>query len=127
KDTIVVLTADHGEELRGERGYESHGYGATETLLHTPLFVRVPGVEAGVRGDPVSGVDVLPTLLEALGVQCAYPMHGRSLLREGQPSRATYGSSLFPSPAVSKALIYSDIHAMYDGPWKLIHDRGENA
>ncbi len=72
-DSLVVITADHGEEFL-EHGGLGHGHTLHRELTHVPLIVKLPrgavpeerqvgGVEA-----PVGLVDVLPTVLDALGV-----------------------------------------------------------
>ena len=68
-DTVIVIAADHGEEQ-----YEHGGYGhcrslAHETVLRTPLLMRIPGVEPGARRKAlVDNLDVVPTLLDYLGL-----------------------------------------------------------
>jgi len=65
--TIVALTADHGESF-GENGfYFAHGHSAAPDLSHVPLMINAPGLRAERRADPVSHVDVMPTLLELTG------------------------------------------------------------
>ncbi len=71
--TLVVITADHGEELleHGWVGHASTGYDAklTDEVLHIPLIVRVPGgAHAGRYRALASQVDVMPTLFELLGI-----------------------------------------------------------
>lgn len=66
--TVIVLAADHGEEM-----YEHGQYGhcrnlAYETVLRTPLVVRIPGVEPGRRQALADNLDVVPTLLDYLGL-----------------------------------------------------------
>ena len=79
-DALVVLTADHGEELFEHGGF-SHGYSLHEELLHVPLLVKLPGQRrGGVVRAPVSVQDVYPTVLEALGLEAPYAGDGRSLL-----------------------------------------------
>jgi hypothetical protein len=128
-DTMVILTADHGEELVEERGYTSHGYGTTQTLLQTPLMIRVPGVTPGVRNDWVSGVDVFSTILDGLDARCNYRIHGHSLLGPGVPEgiRRVFSSSMAPNSAAGSRLFYSDIHSVVSAPWKLVLNRAENA
>ncbi len=69
ESTIVVLLADHGEELldHGEWGHCRSL--AFETVLHTPLVLWIPGGPRGVARDgQASNVDVVPTLLDLLAV-----------------------------------------------------------
>jgi arylsulfatase A-like enzyme len=71
--TIVVITADHGEELleHGWVGHASTGYDAKleDALLRIPLIVRVPGgAHAGRFRALASQVDLMPTLFELLGI-----------------------------------------------------------
>ena len=66
---ILVVTADHGENL-GEHGLVDHKLSVAETLLRVPLVVRWPGRYEGGRRvrEPVRLQDLFPTLLEAAGV-----------------------------------------------------------
>ncbi len=71
--TIVVITADHGEELleHGWVGHASTGYDGklTDEILRIPLLVRVPGAKhAGRYGALASQVDVMPTVFALLGI-----------------------------------------------------------
>lgn len=66
EDTYVIVTADHGE-LFGEHGLEKHHYSLYEELLRVPLVVRPPSGESAVRTDPVSLVDLYPTVLDVCG------------------------------------------------------------
>jgi arylsulfatase A-like enzyme len=68
QQTLVLVTADHGEGLM-QRGYMLHGVSVHEEELRVPLVLRWPGeVPAGlVLAEPVSLLDVLPTLAELLG------------------------------------------------------------
>lgn len=64
-ETIVVLTADHGESI-GERGYQGHSHRLLESVVHVPLIFRHPKtIEAGrVVEEKVSTLDILPTLVD---------------------------------------------------------------
>ncbi len=82
KRTIVVVLADHGEEF-GEHGGWLHDQSVYEELLRVPLVIRFPGGRfAGVRvAEPVSLVDLMPTLLDAVGhPELAEGVAGRSLM-----------------------------------------------
>lgn len=89
-DTIVVFTSDHGDML-AERGMVQKRC-FYEWSARIPLVVRVPGAEARVVEDPVSLLDVAPTILDLVGAQERLPMDGVSvapLMRgEAQPDRA---------------------------------------
>lgn len=70
KDTLVVVTADHGESMTDHNRYFCHG-SLWEHDIHVPMVVWAPGrLPAGVRvGVPTSHVDVLPSLLAWAGVK----------------------------------------------------------
>ncbi len=80
-DTVVIMTADHGEEFY-DHGSVGHGHSVWEELLHVPLIVRLPGLEAKTVRIPadVGLVDVVPTLLDILGEPAPGDLSGRSLL-----------------------------------------------
>lgn len=84
EETLVVVTADHGEELDEHALWYDH-HGLYETNLWVPLILRAPGfLPAGQRrGGLVSLMDIAPTILDALGLgeeAQKEGMQGRSLL-----------------------------------------------
>jgi arylsulfatase A-like enzyme len=83
EDTMVVVVADHGEEF-WDHGSVGHGHSVYEELLHIPMVIRVPGVTQGPSRVTSSAglVDVMPTVLEALGQSIPEELSGRSLLPE---------------------------------------------
>ena len=78
--TLIVLTADHGENL-GENGYVGHGDRIDQPIVHIPLIFSYPGViPAGkVANENASLVDVMPTVLEYAGITVRVPIEGQSL------------------------------------------------
>jgi arylsulfatase A-like enzyme len=80
-DTLVVVTADHGEML-GDR----HSWGkmtAYDAAYHTPLIIRDPGNQARAGSTvtvPTESIDVTPTILDWVGQKAPNAMDGRSLL-----------------------------------------------
>ena len=66
QDTVILL-ADHGEEFWDHGDFE-HGHTLYEELLRVPLVVVGPGVPAGRVAEPVSLLDVAPTLATAMGL-----------------------------------------------------------
>jgi arylsulfatase A-like enzyme/Flp pilus assembly protein TadD len=90
---LVVVTADHGESL-GEHGELTHGLFAYEATLKVPLVVWGPGVQTGGDGRPARHVDIVPTVLGALGLESPEELPGRSLLAPADPEAVTYFESL---------------------------------
>jgi arylsulfatase A-like enzyme len=78
--TLVVVTADHGEEL-WDHGSFFHGQSLYDELLHVPLLVRLPGgAHAGtVVTDQVRAIDFVPTMAQVLQVPAPFAQ-GRSLV-----------------------------------------------
>lgn len=83
--TLVVVTGDHGEAL-GEHGERTHGIFAYEGTLKVPLIVFCPGrVKPGRESAPAWHVDLLPTILDAVGLPPPKGLPGRSLLVPAKP------------------------------------------
>jgi len=78
--TIVAVTGDHGDEF-GEHGQIGHAKTVYDEVLHVPLVFLGPGVvPAGKRIDtPVSLIDLMPTLLDLVGLPVPPGLHGTSL------------------------------------------------
>jgi arylsulfatase A-like enzyme len=68
RDTLLMITSDHGEEFL-EHGSASHGYTLYEEQLHVPLILHWPG-RLSARRVPklVASIDLLPTVLELISV-----------------------------------------------------------
>ena len=82
-DALVVLASDHGEALM-EHGRFLHSQNVHREVLHIPLVIKWPASVTGFRGvvdDPVSLLDLLPTLVDGLALEgAADGFQGRSLL-----------------------------------------------
>jgi arylsulfatase A-like enzyme len=80
-DTLIVVTADHGEGF-WEHGFISHSTVPYEELVHVPLILKMPrSVGAGRRVERMVGViDLMPTLLELVGAPVPDGVEGRSFL-----------------------------------------------
>jgi arylsulfatase A-like enzyme len=79
QNTILIISADHGEGF-GEHGTYAHALNVYEEAVHVPLIVHVPGVPAREISEPVSVMDVGPTLLDLFGVPIPGSYMGESLL-----------------------------------------------
>ena len=122
EDTLIVLTADHGETLYEHDCYFDH-HGMYEPTLVVPLVLRWPGkVPSGVRVSEHSLIsDIMPTVLELLGVKAGLPFTGRSLaplFGVGRRARTAV-------PPVSEFYIteatWMRKHGWRTPEWKLIH------
>jgi Tfp pilus assembly protein PilF len=107
RPTLVIVTGDHGESL-GDHGEQSHGLFAYEATLRIPLLVAQTGGSAQASGSggpgrvspaPVQHVDILPTILDGLGLPAPAAGRGVSLLREIPDAdvRASYFEALSAS------------------------------
>ncbi len=68
EDTIIVVTADHGE-LMGDHGVWLKGPFFYDGLVNVPLMIAAPGVEPGQTCALTSSIDIYPTICELAGVQ----------------------------------------------------------
>jgi choline-sulfatase len=117
---LVVLTADHGEELFDHESF-GHGHTLYEEQLRVPLMLMGRGVEPGRHDVPVSIIDVAPTLLEAAGMDRPQGMEGFSL----------WGAASGTSPPPER-LIYAERRGslperkvVIRWPYKLIVEAGD--
>lgn len=87
-NTLIVLTADHGEEFLDHRGV-SHGQTLYDEMLRVPLIIRGPGLTPRRVRDQVELIDILPTVLSLTGVKAPPGLSGRDLrgLLEGEETR----------------------------------------
>jgi len=93
RPALVVVTADHGEAL-GDHGELSHGLFAYEATLKIPLLLWHPGIVPARDARPAAHVDVVPTVLDALGLPLPAGLPGRSLFAAPEPGRRHYFEAL---------------------------------
>ena len=113
EQTMLIITADHGDEQFEDGGRVGHGASIRETLVYVPLIVHYPPMfPAGKVSEGVDTVDIVPTIADALGVK---------------PDKAWQGESLIPLangvgrgyPRLSLASKYELAHAGRMGQWKV--------
>jgi choline-sulfatase len=112
-ETVIVFTADHGEEF-WDHGSVGHGHNVYQELLHIPMFVHAPGLAAARVDEPVGLVDVLPTVLDALDEPLPEGVSGQSMLPLLASER-----SVAPRYAVSGFM--EGWRTILMGRYKLIH------
>lgn len=124
---ILMIASDHGEEF-WDHGDDGHRLSLHYEVNRIALMVSGPGIEPGVRPENVSGVDVLPTLLDLVGAPPPESSDGRSLvplLREGESAEAhTLRRALGERPLLAhradRRNSDKELWAVVLGPWKLI-------
>jgi len=87
KDALVVVTADHGEQL-GEHGIYMHGKGVYEPVLRVPLMFLAYGYQPAQAFAPdrlPTQVDIAPTILTELGMPLPTTWSGKPLQQADQP------------------------------------------
>jgi arylsulfatase A-like enzyme len=95
RDTLFVITADHGEEFWDHAKMENqyfhsehddfgvgHGYNLFQEIIHVPLILYSNSMHSGVSTENVSLVDVTPTILEQLSINHQIPVDGTSLFKK---------------------------------------------
>jgi len=127
ENTLLIVTADHGE-LLGEHDEVGHGGRMMyEGLLHIPMVVKLPGPDhpRGVVADPVQLVDLVPTVLSALGAPIPADVQGQPLGHVTHPIFAE--EDVNPEFVAHYGAVYDRaLRVLYDGPYKLIRSsRGE--
>jgi arylsulfatase A-like enzyme len=120
--TIVIITADHGEEF-GEHGVYEHGYSLYRAAVHVPLIVVAPGSASFPRriGTAVSLRSIAATVADLAGLARGSPFPGASLvplLQAGSPAAAAFAEPLLSE--VSRAPGHPDWFPTSKGDMKAV-------
>jgi arylsulfatase A-like enzyme len=120
--SLIIVTSDHGEAF-GEKSLMDHGLSVYQDQVHVPLLIKFPGQrEPSEVGALASGVDLYPTVMEAVGAPVGRYVAGLPLQRmSGRTERAVFAESypewemwdLLPGLRQTKRAIFRD-------SWKLI-------
>ena len=120
--TVVVVMGDHGESL-GDHGESQHGFFIYNSVTHVPFMIRAPYdlMQGRTVSDPVRSVDVMPTVLDLLGIQAPKEVTGESLvpLMTGAAVELgldAYSESMYPLHHYG----WSDLRALRAGRYKMI-------
>ncbi len=144
--TLVVVTADHGEEL-WEHGNFEHGHTLYDEVTRVPLLIAGPGVAPERRREPVSLVDLAPAILGWAGIRPQEELEGIDLLARSRRkalnrpgvflSGTLYGSEKFGFVSSSgKALVNTELfgkkfplvgpRSFAEREWYVAGDSGES-
>jgi arylsulfatase A-like enzyme len=130
-NTIVVMTADHGEEFM-EHGNLGHTQTLFKEITRIPFLISFPGiVKPGKRRFPVNQLDVLPTLAGLSGLPAQKQWQGRDLSRFLQGEKTEPASKPFFAEVAYRKVstggpIFPHLSAVWLNNYKLIIDRGRN-
>ncbi len=120
--TWIILTADHGE-LMGENNLHGHGDSLSEPEIHVPLIVKGPGATRarGPNATPVQQVDIMPTILDAVGIARPPHMQGGTLDAPGHPIVSETNPLPFMDRNKTSFRQIGKWKSLYDGKYKFVH------
>ena len=96
-NTVIVITSDHGEEFNehGSFGHVKHLY---QESIRVPFIIKIPGSDYRYIETPVSNLDLMPTLLDIIGIEEKEQVDGSSLLPilRGEDGKKIFALTGFP-------------------------------
>jgi arylsulfatase A-like enzyme len=129
-NTLIIVVSDHGEEF-WDHGWTAHGHTVYQELTHSALLMWNPKLLPSARrvADPVQLIDVMPTVLDLLGLCAPNLIQGQSLvpLARGQAfrrrgpvmtSRFAHPGAEANGPVVENR---TNSFGLIDSKWKLIY------
>jgi hypothetical protein len=134
-DTMFVLVADHGASfVAGEHRrwpYEDN----RDDLYRVPLFIKYPGQRSGETVDlPAYGIDILPTIVDALGIDTTLQFDGVSLLElnEERPHQPIHWCCNGEAVSTDLSVLYSQVERNHEwvpdqSSWQGVAAVGPNA
>jgi arylsulfatase A-like enzyme len=119
ENTIIAVTADHGEEFQ-EHGGWWHGTSLYQEVVHVPLIVKRAHEErpGQVETDSARTLDIAPTLMAAAGLKIPHEFVGRDLFGPAAPE----SEPLFAEEELEGNVLAS----LRVGPWKVITANTDN-
>ncbi len=122
KNTLVIVTSDHGEELF-DHGNKGHTRTLYDELVRVPFMIYFPdgGIEAARINSNVSNIDILPTMREMIGLPPDTSIEGLSLVPLLK-NQALAERHFFPQVQVNEKIFGEEINlkAVVRGNWKYI-------
>ncbi len=120
-DTLIAVMADHGEAL-GEHGETTHGIFLYDETIRVPLIFKLPqGRSAETRVDARAGlVDVLPTILQAVGIEIPPEVQGESLLSMLKPTTSHDRPAYAESDYSHRTFGWSSLRSLRTGKYLFV-------
>jgi len=103
KNTIFIISSDHGEDLGEYNFYFNHGPLTFTSGIRVPLIFYMPGIRAKRVNRIVSLMDIYPTLMNILGLTPAYKLQGKNFFSKNNRKLFVYGLK-------SLSVINNDFH-----------------
>ncbi len=121
-NTIIIFTADHGEEF-AERGYVGHTRTLYNELINIPLMIKPSSgtafpVETAYESENVSNLDIVPTTLNLLNIKHPGKFQGKNIFDRDNKDNVVFSEV---NVVDHSNKLYNKV-CMIDGNWKLIKD-----
>ena len=119
-NTYLIVIADHGFSFGEHNYYFGKVKQIYDTIIQVPFFIHLPGEKARRIHQQVEAVDMMPTILDLLGMKIPPGLNGRSL------APLIRGEVLEPAPAFSETVTTPAKYSARTPDWKLICNRNAN-
>ena len=115
---LIIFSADHGEGMGEHNYFFAHGEYLYRNQVHVPLIIKYGSELTGRRTDFVQHLDILPTILNVLGLKVDPRFRGRDLRRDTGTKREIFAE--MKSPRIRDKILFPRFSIMLDG-LKLIY------
>lgn len=102
REGLICFTSDHGESLGEHDIWFAHGENVYEEMIRVPWIVTGRSVESGRRSDVVSLIDLLPSLLDSVGLPVSSEFRGLPVFRRPGPADRVILSATFPAGSAAQ-------------------------
>lgn len=120
RNTVIVLTADHGESL-GDHGESTHSYFIYDATTRVPLIIRTPWGLTGRSNAQAAGADLFPTVLDLVGAAPQPDIDGHSLARALVDESADLRHVAYSETYYTRFHYgWSELRSLRDGRFKFI-------
>lgn len=114
ENSLIILTADHGEGLGEHNYYFAHGEHLYNSLLHVPLIIKWKTLAPGYTDDCVQHLDLLPTILDICDISIDILLQGRNLLNKNKIKKEIF-AEMSDKGNYSYSVTKDYIKLMYEG------------
>jgi len=141
KDTVFILTADHGEGFAQHDNFVGHAFAPYQEIIHIPLSIKLPRNDKKIEiNNRVSLIDLAPTILDIYGVKKPDSYRGQSLLSASEKDKerfvkSEFGQSLWltnfkglypENEGVGVPIMTTDMVGGSYGKWKVMNFEGRD-